>query len=167
MPDAYRITDMKAKEHTSYSVNGDNTDYVYIITVGNMRSANQLRTHCKFCEGTPFFPALPGNALGKSNCIILRKTHPILGGMAPDPIRSAEVKTGTAVTWQSPAFSLFVWNFFGFFFCKGKANKPSYLFRFCLVHRVDALAPQARGKQCQASGKAPSGLPAYQRPAAA
>ena len=33
LPDAYRITDMKAKEHTSYSVNGDNTDYVYIITV--------------------------------------------------------------------------------------------------------------------------------------
>ena len=33
LPDAYRITDMKATAHTSYSVNGSNTDYVYIITV--------------------------------------------------------------------------------------------------------------------------------------
>ena len=54
LPDAYRITDMKAKEHTSYSVNGDNTDYVYIITVKYEIDGTSYTDTLQILQGTHF-----------------------------------------------------------------------------------------------------------------
>lgn len=54
LPDAYRITDMKAKEHTSYSVNGDNTDYVYIITVKYEIDGTSYTETLQILQGTHF-----------------------------------------------------------------------------------------------------------------
>lgn len=64
LPDAYRITDMKAKEHTSYSVNGDNTDYIYIITVKYEIDGTSYTDTLQIFAGHPFCHraarALPG-----------------------------------------------------------------------------------------------------------
>ena len=54
LPDAYRITDMKAKEHTSYSVNGDNTDYVYLITVKYEIDGTSYTDTLQILQGTHF-----------------------------------------------------------------------------------------------------------------
>ena len=54
LPDAYRITDMKAEEHTSYSVNGDNTDYVYIITVKYEIDGTSCTDTLQILQGTHF-----------------------------------------------------------------------------------------------------------------
>ena len=54
LPDAYRITDMKAREHTSYSVNGDNTDYVYIITVTSELDGTSYTANLQIYQGTTF-----------------------------------------------------------------------------------------------------------------
>lgn len=54
LPDAYRITDMKAEEHTSYSVNGDNTDYVYIITVKYEIDGTSYTDTLQILQGTHF-----------------------------------------------------------------------------------------------------------------
>ena len=78
LPDAYRITDMKAKEHTSYSVNGDNTDYVYIITVKYEIDGTSYTDTPSCTRAT--WPTTPRKKCW-AICIIPRKTRPILGGM--------------------------------------------------------------------------------------
>ena len=54
LPDAYRITDMKATAHTSYSVNGSNTDYVYIITVKYEIDGTSYTDTLQILQGTHF-----------------------------------------------------------------------------------------------------------------
>jgi len=87
LPDAYRITDMKATAHTSYSVNGSNTDYVYIITVKYEIDGTSYTDTLQILQGTHFatelharWPTTPRKKCW-AICIIPRKTHPILGGM--------------------------------------------------------------------------------------
>ena len=53
LPDAYRITDMKATAHTSYSVNGSNTDYVYIITVKYEIAPEEVLGNLYYSEKDP------------------------------------------------------------------------------------------------------------------
>lgn len=88
LPDAYRITDMKATAHTSYSVNGSNTDYVYIITVKYEIDGTSYTDTLQILQGTHFATELHARYLPTTPrkkcwaiCIIPRKTHPILGGM--------------------------------------------------------------------------------------
>lgn len=88
LPDAYRITDMKATAHTSYSVNGSNTDYVYIITVKYEIDGTSYTDTLQILQGTHLPPSCtratwPTTPRKKcwAICIIPRKTHPILGGM--------------------------------------------------------------------------------------
>ena len=52
--DIYRITDMKATAHTSYSVNGSNTDYVYIITVKYEIDGTSYTDTLQILQGTHF-----------------------------------------------------------------------------------------------------------------
>ena len=87
LPDAYRITDMKATAHTSYSVNGSNTDYVYIITVKYEIDEPATQDTLSICKAPlppsctrATWPTTPRKKCW-AICIIPRKTHPILGGM--------------------------------------------------------------------------------------
>ena len=54
LSDAYRISDIKAETHTSYSVNGDNTDYVYIITVKYEIDGTAYTDTLQILQGTQF-----------------------------------------------------------------------------------------------------------------
>ena len=54
LPSEYTISNMKAETHTSYSINGDNTDYVYIITVKYEIDGTAYTDTLQILQGTKF-----------------------------------------------------------------------------------------------------------------
>ena len=59
-PDWYRIIDMKRETHTSYSVNGDNTEEVYILSVEYEVDGNSYTDTIQILGGTNFAAELQG-----------------------------------------------------------------------------------------------------------
>ena len=54
LPGEYTISNMKAEKHTSYSETGDNTDYVYIITVKYEIDGAAYSDTLQILQGTRF-----------------------------------------------------------------------------------------------------------------
>ena len=63
LPSEYTISNMKAETHTSYSINGDNTDYVYIITVKYEIDGTAYTDTLQILQGTKFAQELHGRYL--------------------------------------------------------------------------------------------------------
>lgn len=53
-PDGYQITDMEAMTYTSYSVTGDNTEHVYIISVAYEVDGTAYTDTLQILQGTNF-----------------------------------------------------------------------------------------------------------------
>ena len=136
LPDAYRITDMKAKEHTSYSVNGDNTDYVYIITVKYEIDGTSYTDTLQILQGTHLATELharypgrqrPGRSAGQ---FVLFRERPVPYWAVWGRFAIRRVSNKTRETALLPAVSrIFLYLFgvlFGSFSCK-KRNKTLVL----------------------------------------
>ena len=134
LPDAYRITDMKATAHTSYSVNGSNTDYVYIITVKYEIDGTSYTDTLQILQGTHFATELHARYLADN------APEEVLGNLyysEKDPYWAVwgrfsirRVSNKTRETALLPAVSrIFLYLFgvlFGSFSCK-KRNKTLVL----------------------------------------
>ena len=92
-PDEYTISNMKAEKHTSYSETGDNTDYVYIITVKYEIDGTAYTDTLQILQGTNFATELhdrflrgdaPEEVLG--NLYYAPKDHAHIGRYGDDSI---------------------------------------------------------------------------------
>ena len=130
-PDAYRITDMKAKEHTSYSVNGDNTDYVYIITVKYEIDGTSCTDTLQILQGTHFATELHARYLADNapeEVLFRERPIPYWAVWGRFAIRRVSNKTReTALLLAVSRIFLYLFGvLFGSFSCK-KRNKTLVL----------------------------------------